>query len=85
MRGAAFTRAELRDLATIERQAREVLRQCRFLQRNGRGDLIRFGLIADEAWWAWRAAARADRRAAKVNDWHGYSWRLPRGYGRDDG
>jgi hypothetical protein len=80
-----FTRVELRDLAMVEKHAREVLRQCEFLRENGGCDLIRFGLIAEEAWAAWWAAAKADRRAAKAHDWYALTWRLPRGYGSHDG
>ena len=77
-----FTRQELRDLAAIELHAREVLRKCEFLRQNGSGDLILFGFIADQAWNAWLAAARADRRAAKEHDWNIMWWQMPRGYGR---
>jgi len=75
-----FDAASLRDLRKIEEKASEVLRQCEYLRRNGPSDEIRFGLIAQEAWSAWRAAARADRRNAKRNGWHIWRWRLPVGY-----
>jgi hypothetical protein len=71
-----------RDLAAAERHARETLIQCEHLRRNGPTDLIRFGLIASDAWAAWRAAARADRRWARsADDRWVLRWRLPRGYG----
>lgn len=74
-------RQDLRDLATVERFAQSVLRQCEYLRRNGGTDTIRWGLIAGEAWSAWRCAAKADRRAARANDWTIFRWFMPRGYG----
>ena len=77
-----FTRVELRDLALAEKYAKETLRQCDFLRRNGATDTIRFGLIANYAWRSWRAAARADRRDAKAKGHYMLLWRVPEGYGR---
>lgn len=78
--GSALQARELRDLALVERGARDVLRHCEYLRRNGAGDETRFGLIASIAWGCWRAAARADRRAAVERGWYRLKWRLPRGY-----
>jgi hypothetical protein len=77
---SAFWREELRDLAKVEEAAHSILRQCEYLRRNGPDDRIRWGLIATQAWWGWRAAARADRRATRVYGWFPLRWRLPRGY-----
>lgn len=71
---------DLRDLARVETFARETLRQCEFLRRNGDGDEIRWGFIADDLFKAWKIAARADRRAAKKQGWATWRWRIPRGY-----
>lgn len=76
-----LARQDIRDLTGIESAAHDVLRQCEFLRRNGGGDEIRFGLIADYAWKTWRIAARADRRWAKAKGWMVLRWHLPRGYG----
>ena len=78
----AFSRVESRDLAKVEEAAKDVLRQCEYLRRNGPADTIRFGLIAVYAWRAWRAAARADRRDAKAKGYSVIGWRLPVGYDR---
>jgi hypothetical protein len=75
-----FEGADKRDLASAERYAKELLTQIGYLRKNGPGDEIRWGLIAENAWLAWRVAAKADRRHAKRNGWFEFRWRLPKGY-----
>lgn len=83
-----MTPADRRDVAAVERHARELLRHCellraRDLQHRNPRERARLGVIALEAWRAWRAAARADRRYVRDSgrDWQ-IKWRLPRGYDR---
>lgn len=77
---ATLSGTDLRSLAEIERNARDVLTQCGHLRRNGEGDEIRFGLIATKAFTAWKAAVRADNRAAKRSGWEVFKWWIPRGW-----
>lgn len=75
-----FADADRRDLAAVEKSARDVLRQVAFLRANGPTDAIRWGMIAGHAFDAWRVAARADRRHARKNGWRLFRWWIPRGY-----
>ena len=50
------------DVRAIRNMAQEVLRQCDFYERNGKGDELRFMLISIRAKRLAKLADRADRR-----------------------
>jgi len=55
----------MRDLRAIRRHAAECVLQCDHYERNGVGDVVRFGFMFLEARAALHYARRADRRYAK--------------------